>query len=168
MAARLAVEDSTHLKNMGVSKIRGFYSPNHPFVHRVFPYKPSILGYHYFWKHPYAQSSNWIISTRVGVKRWNHHSAKQLGHEFCNRKMKISWNRLSRTAFRWGLGSFLIQHGISLGGLVNFWYRMAFRWGGGWCIFDTDRHFGGVGCNWWKSPFWNRTWAVSFKHFTRL
>ena len=20
---------------------------------RVFPYKPSILGYHYFWKHPY-------------------------------------------------------------------------------------------------------------------
>ena len=23
-------------------------------VNRVFPYKPSILGYHYFWKHPYA------------------------------------------------------------------------------------------------------------------
>ena len=21
---------------------------------RVFPYKPSILGYHYFWKHPYT------------------------------------------------------------------------------------------------------------------
>ncbi len=27
--------------------------PNHPFVHRVFHYKPSILGYPYFWKHPY-------------------------------------------------------------------------------------------------------------------
>ena len=26
--------------------------PNHPFVHRVFDYKPSILGYPYFWKHP--------------------------------------------------------------------------------------------------------------------
>ena len=26
--------------------------PNHPFVHRVFHYKPSIFGYHYFWKHP--------------------------------------------------------------------------------------------------------------------
>ena len=39
---------------MGVSKNRGgFTPPNHPFVHRVFHYKPSILGYHYFWKHPY-------------------------------------------------------------------------------------------------------------------
>ena len=26
-----------------------------PFVHRGFPYKPSILGYHYFWKHPFQQ-----------------------------------------------------------------------------------------------------------------
>ena len=26
--------------------------PNHSFF-RVFHYKPSILGYHYFWKHPY-------------------------------------------------------------------------------------------------------------------
>ncbi len=24
--------------------------PNHPFVHRVFHCKPSILGYHYFWR----------------------------------------------------------------------------------------------------------------------
>ncbi len=28
--------------------------PNHPFFHRVFHYKPSILGYPLFWKHPYA------------------------------------------------------------------------------------------------------------------
>ena len=27
--------------------------PNHPF-NRVFHYKPSILGYPYFWKHPYT------------------------------------------------------------------------------------------------------------------
>ena len=28
--------------------------PNHPFIHRVFHYKPSILGYPYFWKHPFC------------------------------------------------------------------------------------------------------------------
>ncbi len=32
--------------------------PNHPFVHRVFHYKPSILGYPYFWKHPSILSIN--------------------------------------------------------------------------------------------------------------
>ena len=26
--------------------------PNHPILTGVFHYKPSILGYHYFWKHP--------------------------------------------------------------------------------------------------------------------
>ena len=31
------------IHNMGVSKNMG-KPPNHPFVHRVFPYKPSILG----------------------------------------------------------------------------------------------------------------------------
>ena len=38
--------------DMGVSKNRGIYPQNHPFVHRVFPYyKPSILGVKspYFW-----------------------------------------------------------------------------------------------------------------------
>ena len=33
-------------KNMGKP-------PNHPLKNRVFHYKPSILGYSYFWKHPY-------------------------------------------------------------------------------------------------------------------
>ena len=33
--------------------------PNHPFVHRVWNhYKPSILGYPYFWKHPYKKDGN--------------------------------------------------------------------------------------------------------------
>ena len=27
--------------------------PNHPLKNRVFQYKPSILGYPYFWKHPH-------------------------------------------------------------------------------------------------------------------
>ena len=30
--------------------------PNHPLKNRVFHYKPSILGYPYFWKHPYTLS----------------------------------------------------------------------------------------------------------------
>ena len=35
----------------GVSKHRDTVPQNHPF-NRVFHYKPSILGYPYFWKHP--------------------------------------------------------------------------------------------------------------------
>ena len=39
-------------KNMGVSENGGF-SPQIIHFNRVFHYKPSILGYLYFWKHPY-------------------------------------------------------------------------------------------------------------------
>ncbi len=35
---------------MGVSKNRGG-PPKSSIFNRVFPYKPSILGYHYFWKY---------------------------------------------------------------------------------------------------------------------
>ena len=38
---------------MDVSKTGGF-SPQIIHFNRVFHYKPSILGYHYFWKHPYT------------------------------------------------------------------------------------------------------------------
>ncbi len=38
---------------MGVSKYRGVKPPQIIHFNRVFHYKPSILGYHYFWKHPY-------------------------------------------------------------------------------------------------------------------
>ena len=43
-----------HVKSddhMGVSKNRGYPQIIH--FDRVFHYKPSILGYLYFWKHPY-------------------------------------------------------------------------------------------------------------------
>ena len=36
---------------MGVSKNMGFY-PQIIHFNRVFPYKSSILGYHYCWRHP--------------------------------------------------------------------------------------------------------------------
>ena len=38
---------------MGVSENSGF-SPQIIHFNWVFHYKPSILGYHYFWKHPYV------------------------------------------------------------------------------------------------------------------
>ena len=41
--------------------------PNHPF-NRVFHYKPSILGYPYFWKHP---SVNFLYRTREFAGRLN-------------------------------------------------------------------------------------------------
>ena len=37
-------------------KIVGF-PPNHPWINRVFHYKPFILGYRYFWKYPHAIKS---------------------------------------------------------------------------------------------------------------
>ena len=39
--------------------------PNHPMFNRVFHYKPSILGYHYFWKHPYPLLCSYIKSGNV-------------------------------------------------------------------------------------------------------
>ena len=39
-------------------KIGGF-SPQIINSNRVFPYKPSILGYHYFWKHPHHLDWSW-------------------------------------------------------------------------------------------------------------
>ena len=41
---------------MGVSKNRG--TPKSSHFNRVFHYKPSILGYPYFWKHPYGRSGH--------------------------------------------------------------------------------------------------------------
>ena len=49
--------------------------PNHPLKNRVFHYKSSILGYHYFWKHPYCQENNIVnipesLASRVEI--WVH------------------------------------------------------------------------------------------------
>ena len=47
--------------------------PNHPFVHRVFHYKPSILGgTPYFWKHPdmFGSFSFWGGWGHVRLCRW--------------------------------------------------------------------------------------------------
>ena len=48
-------QEGTHL-HMDISKNTG--TPKSSHFNRVFHYKPSILGYHYFWKHPYSHSSS--------------------------------------------------------------------------------------------------------------
>ena len=48
---------------MGVSKNRG--SPQIIHFNRVFQFKPSILGYPYFWKHPYVFSSYLPLVTNL-------------------------------------------------------------------------------------------------------
>ena len=51
---------------MDVSENRG--TPKSSISNRVFHYKPSILGYPYFWKHPYLIPQNQkILSQALGV-----------------------------------------------------------------------------------------------------
>ena len=52
---------------MDVSENSGF-SPQIIHFNRVFHYKPSILGYHYFWKHPYGRR---YMNTMAEAMFWN-------------------------------------------------------------------------------------------------
>ena len=55
--------------NLGVSKNRGF-SPQMIHFNKVFHYKPSILGYPYFWKHP-QDGSTWVVKiTPIQKSYW--------------------------------------------------------------------------------------------------
>ena len=49
---------------MDVSENRGIY-PQIIHFNRVFQYKPSILGYHYFWKHPYGKSCTCLFVNNI-------------------------------------------------------------------------------------------------------
>ncbi len=51
---QLMLIDICFMNDMGVSKNRGKTTQIIHF-NRVFHYKPSILGYPYFWKHPYLK-----------------------------------------------------------------------------------------------------------------
>ncbi len=57
-------ESNTNINQYGCwTKNTVFTPPNHPFVHRVVHYfAPSILGYHYSWKHPYQYISQTILT----------------------------------------------------------------------------------------------------------
>ena len=57
----LGIEGSDHMDmlvprrfNMDISVNEGFF-PQIIHFKRAFHYKPSILGYPYFWKHPYGE-----------------------------------------------------------------------------------------------------------------
>ena len=54
---------SENKSNMGASENRGVSTQIIHF-NKVFHYKPSILGYPYFWKHPYVEtvSSTFVIT----------------------------------------------------------------------------------------------------------
>ena len=51
---------------MGVSENGG--TPKSSHFNRDFHYKPSILGYHYFWKHPYVGGLKFKPSFFTGLK----------------------------------------------------------------------------------------------------
>ena len=73
-------EEFNHRSNTRTCQLGGCFQkkwyPEIIHFNRVFHYKPSFLGYHYFWKHPGGgwtnpsekYESNWIISPRFGVK----------------------------------------------------------------------------------------------------
>ena len=58
-------------RDMGVSENKGF-SPQIIHFNMGFHYKPSILGYHYFWKHPYGNTKNplwqwWVLQSQWAI-----------------------------------------------------------------------------------------------------
>ena len=59
---KLGIREKQH---MGVSENRG--TPQIIHLNRGFHYKPSILGYHYSWKHPHQSNySPFFFSVSVG------------------------------------------------------------------------------------------------------
>ncbi len=64
-------------QDMGVSKNRGG-PPTSSIFHfnRLFHYKPSILGYPYFWKHPYLLIQDWDKKNQKDTKSTSIRSAE--------------------------------------------------------------------------------------------
>ena len=65
---------------------------NHPWINRVFHYQPSILGYHYFWKHPCA-SNFWTFRILLTSVCWQR-------LQMFRAKTKRTW---LASCFPWGL-----------------------------------------------------------------
>ena len=76
---------NSFLTNVDVSENRGY--PQIINFNRVFHYKPSILGYPYFWKHPYSLiwancynfPQTWIFRAHIG--EWESRLNLVWGHE---------------------------------------------------------------------------------------
>ena len=56
---------------------------------RVFPYKPSILGYHYFWKHLYIYLAKWNNISPTCDCSWNKGSHFSGANRSCEVAMKF-------------------------------------------------------------------------------
>ena len=54
---------------MGVSKNSG--TPKSSIFNRDFHYKPSILGCHYFWKHPYSKKTSLVYVVVLWELKWS-------------------------------------------------------------------------------------------------
>ena len=73
--------------HMGVSLNGGVFPPNLHF-NRDFHYKPSILGYPYFWKHPYF----WGLQTLLfSMGHWGYKGGREKGFSDHFAKAKKSW-----------------------------------------------------------------------------
>ena len=57
--------------DMDVSENSGFSPANHSLKNWVFHYKPSISGYHYFWKHPHIHKLLFFILCDVELNCTN-------------------------------------------------------------------------------------------------
>ena len=67
----------------------GVLPPKSSHFNRVFHYKPSILGYHYFWKHPVVFSSYWGYPPGNDhrshlLEKENHRLKNALREEICD------------------------------------------------------------------------------------
>ena len=90
---------------MGVSKNRG--TPKSSHCNRVFHYKPSILGYHYCWKHPHIYIYIWLTGPpkahTVPTKHQTHLSfSVLLGCQVPFEPMETIW-RVSKAQKMWDI-----------------------------------------------------------------
>ena len=65
-------------KNFKIHNCSIWENPQIIHLNRVFPCKPSILGYHYFWKHPYANfktcfrlSCCFVVARSLRIAGWS-------------------------------------------------------------------------------------------------
>ena len=125
-------------------------------LNRVFHYKPSILGYHYFWKHPYLSKFHWLGDLRVFCWMfvgfcwfWGVDGENLLKHQkpgaTCRNKDPIIWQVLQLGFSPVLLGSLVCE--LPKGWPHDITFPGAFRRGEGevlvqlWTIFPCKKIF---------------------------
>ena len=86
---------------MGGSENRG--TPKSSHFSKVFHYKPSILGYPYFWKHPYSDST-FKNKKSGGTKLWGLRGLALLSERYVMSCMScLSWVEAVKDVHPWNL-----------------------------------------------------------------